>query len=63
MLLADAINHRVKSNEEPLIQADGIICSKCNAIFRKTPLIGKCTTCGGELVFYSGENKSRCLSF
>lgn len=61
--LADAINHQNKKTEEgPLAQTDGLICVRCNASFRRTPLIGKCTSCGGEIEFFSGESRSKYLS-
>ncbi len=30
-------------------------CSKCNEIFRRPPLIGKCTKCGGNIIFTISE--------
>jgi DNA polymerase II large subunit len=30
-------------------------CSNCNESFRRTPLIGKCTKCGGKLIFTISE--------
>ncbi|MFQ5474288.1 MAG: DNA polymerase II large subunit [Candidatus Nanoarchaeia archaeon] len=30
-------------------------CVKCNTKFRRPPLIGKCTTCGGKIVFTISE--------
>jgi len=61
MLLMDAINHHAKKKTqgEPLMQTEGVICSKCNTSYRKVPLIGKCTSCGAELEFYFGENRSK----
>jgi len=56
LLLTDTIkNHQ----EIVLKDIDGFICDKCNKTFRRVPLIGKCFSCGGEILFYSGENKSR----
>lgn len=56
MLLTDTIkNHK----EETLESIEGVICDKCNKTYRRPPLIGKCVSCGGEIVFYSGETKSR----
>ena len=53
ILLTDAIK---KSPETTALKSiDGFICNKCNKTFRRTPLIGKCFACGGEIVFYSGE--------
>jgi DNA polymerase I len=63
MSLADAIRNGVKKQEkdQPLKEVDGFICSSCNRSFRRVPLIGKCE-CNGEILFYSGENKSRYFS-
>jgi len=30
-------------------------CVKCNEIFRRTPLIGKCSSCGGKIIFTISE--------
>jgi DNA polymerase II large subunit len=30
-------------------------CSNCNESFRRTPLLGKCTKCGGRLIFTISE--------
>jgi len=30
-------------------------CSSCNESFRRPPLIGKCTKCGGKLIFTISE--------
>jgi len=30
-------------------------CVKCNEIFRRPPLVGKCTKCGGKLIFTISE--------
>lgn len=63
MLLTEMLNHAKKNDkEEPLLQVDGVICSKCNASFRRIPLVGKCSSCGGELEFYSGEKRSKYFS-
>lgn len=64
MLLKEAISNHIKKveNQEPLVQPDGMICIKCNTNYRRAPLIGKCTSCGGELEFYSGESRSKHLS-
>lgn len=61
LLLMDAIRNGVKIpiKEQPLQQIEGFICSRCNKTFRRIPLIGKCTDCKGEILFYLGENKSR----
>jgi len=63
MLLKEAIHNHAKKPiiEETLLQAEGVICNKCNTSYRRTPLIGKCSSCGGELEFYSGENRLKVL--
>lgn len=30
-------------------------CSNCNTIYRRPPLVGKCTSCGGKLIFTISE--------
>lgn len=63
MLLTEAINnHNNKKSGEPLAHAEGFICGKCSTTFRRIPLIGKCTSCGGEIEFFSGESRSKFLS-
>jgi hypothetical protein len=62
MVLGEAINHK-KIEEKPISKAEGIICVKCNTTFRRVPLIGRCTACGGELEFYFGEDRAKILSF
>ena len=57
MLLSDAL--KTKHVEKALTVIDGFVCSKCNKTFRRVPLIGKCINCGGKIVFYSGESKSK----
>jgi DNA polymerase I len=62
LLLADIIKNGVKKQkDETLTHADGFICTKCSRTYRLIPLIGKCTSCSGEIMFYSGESKSRNL--
>jgi len=60
LLLTDAI--KTRTTQVPLNTIDGFVCSKCNTLFRRPPLIGKCLSCGGEILFYSGETKSRYYS-
>jgi DNA polymerase I len=60
MLLFDAIKRHEK--EEPLKTMEGFICNKCNKTFRRSPLIGRCLGCGGEIFFYSNGVKSRYYS-
>jgi DNA polymerase elongation subunit (family B) len=63
MLLGEAINNHKKVEGKTLSQMEGIICVKCNTTFRRVPLIGRCTACGGELEFYFGEHRAKILSF
>ena len=60
MMLFDVIKKHEK--EEPLKAIDGFICNKCNKTFRRSPLIGRCLSCGGEIFFYSNGVKSRYCS-
>lgn len=64
MLLADAIKGGLKKQpcEEALKDIDGFICNRCNKTYRRPPLIGKCSDCGGELLFFLDETRSRYLS-
>ncbi|MEM5879455.1 MAG: DNA polymerase domain-containing protein [Candidatus Aenigmatarchaeota archaeon] len=63
MLLGEIINNHKKTEEKPISQIEGMICIKCNTSFRRAPLIGRCTNCGGELEFYFGEARSKTFSF
>jgi len=57
MLLSDAIKNHER--EEPVKTIEGFICNKCNKTFRRSPLIGRCMSCGSEIFFYSNGTKSR----
>lgn len=46
---------------EPLTAAEGLICNSCSRTYSFVPLLGKCTSCNGELHFYAGEIKSKYL--
>jgi len=61
MLLAEMImnNNKKKDRETELAEIDGFACIKCDKTFPRPPLIGKCTSCGGELQFYFQDTKSR----
>jgi DNA polymerase I len=61
MLLAEAIKNHKRPEEEVLSRAEGFVCSKCNTTFRRVPLIGRCV-CGGEIKFFSGEERSKYIS-
>ena len=45
--------------EIPLASADGLVCEKCAKTYNVAPLAGKCVSCGGVLVFYVGEERSK----
>jgi DNA polymerase I len=61
LILTEAIRNGLKKpmENEPLKKIDGFICSKCDTTYRRIPLIGKCAKCDGEILFYSGEMRSR----
>jgi DNA polymerase I len=63
ILLTDIIKRdatKTKGREDfVLSDIDGFICDRCNKTFRRIPLVGKCVTCGGEIMFYSGDIKAR----
>jgi DNA polymerase I len=59
MLLGDAIRNGKRKVLDSLDSADGVMCSKCNSTFRRPPLSGKCPSCNGELLFFSGEERSK----
>jgi len=56
MLLAEAIKAKKK---KVLNSIEGFVCEKCKKDYRRVPLIGKCSNCGGEILFYSGDARSR----
>ena len=57
LLLTQLIKEKPKK-AGPLENIEGLICSKCEKTFRRPPLIGKCS-CGGELLYYFEDRKSR----
>lgn len=63
MMLTQAF--KIKGNNgtkvEPLTAADGLICNSCGRTYTSIPLLGKCSSCNGELHFYAGETKSKYL--
>ena len=61
-LLMEMFKNKKPVEPESLTEYSGLICGKCNKTYRRSPLIGKCFDCGGELMFYSGETKSRFAS-
>ena len=52
-----------KTIKESLNNFDGFVCLKCGRRYSSLPLKGKCWDCGGEVVFVSGNEKSKILSF
>ncbi|MCD6402720.1 MAG: hypothetical protein J7K98_00115 [Candidatus Aenigmarchaeota archaeon] len=42
---------------------EGFMCAKCNEVYRRIPLQGKCVRCGGELLFYRQNNLSSQVTF
>ena len=57
--LSDLKNNFHKPQKTILKKVEGFICSKCGETYRRPPLVGKCEKCGSELLFYSGEEKSK----
>ncbi|HLC59169.1 MAG TPA: DNA-directed DNA polymerase [archaeon] len=67
MLISDIFNmnndksHNGNSQATILKSLDGFICNKCNKTYGYLPLVGKCSECSGEIMFFSGEMKSKTL--
>ncbi len=67
MSLMDSLRNGIKKTtdvhvQQHLTSLDGFACNSCSKTYRRIPLIGKCFDCGGEVLFYSGETKSRFLA-
>lgn len=62
LILSEAIKNGPKVKQEALNEFEGFICKKCNMIYRRIPLMGKCIECGDEILFFSNGNKSRFLN-
>jgi DNA polymerase I len=64
LLLSEAIKNGTPQQitNTPLTTFDGFVCNSCNTFYRRVPLIGKCNSCGGEILFSSGEARSRLLA-
>ncbi len=61
LILSDTIkNGNGNAKNQVLTDFDGFVCGKCNTNFRRPPLVGKCR-CGGELMFFFGENRSTVI--
>jgi DNA polymerase I len=54
--ITEAFDHK---KQEFLEDFEGFVCNKCNKTFRRVPLTGKCSVCGGEILFYLNENRAR----
>ena len=52
-------NKQESEYEESFSEIEGFICDKCNNVYRRPPLTGKCNSCGGDIVFKNGEKKSK----
>ncbi len=53
------LSSMIKPDAASLQTVEGVICDKCSKTFRRSPLLGRCTGCGGELSFYFNDAKSR----
>lgn len=62
LVLSEAIKNGPKVKQEALKEFEGFICKKCNMIYRRIPLMGRCIECGDEILFFSNGNKSRFLN-
>lgn len=50
------------TNEISIKNLEGFICNNCSTVYRRIPLSGLCFICGGEIIFYSSDSKSRVLT-
>lgn len=58
-LLTDMFKESKKTNSaESLKSIDGFSCGKCKKHYDRIPLIGRCTDCGGDVMFCSGKTNS-----
>lgn len=60
LVLSEAIRNHLKT-ANVLNISDGFICNKCNQIYRRPPLVGRCLNCQGELLFVSNGTKAKYL--
>jgi len=44
---------------KPLESIEGVVCEKCGKTYRRPPLIGKCDSCGGSMLFCKGDERSK----
>jgi DNA polymerase II large subunit len=59
----EAMKNSKRAEKKVLETFEGVICDGCNMSFRRPPMIGKCDSCGGQLSFYSGEDRSKTAAF
>lgn len=61
-LLTSLFGNSAKKNGGIIEYPEGVMCEKCGKSYSMMPLVGKCENCGGGLVFYKGDQKSKeCL--
>jgi DNA polymerase, archaea type len=41
--------------ELPIDGVEGMTCEKCRRIYERPPLVGRCATCGGSIVFFNAN--------
>jgi DNA polymerase, archaea type len=51
------------SGEKKLEGVEGLICAKCKAVYERPPLLGRCTSCKGEILFFSGIETAKSMSY
>jgi DNA polymerase I len=62
VLINEVLNNKIQNKVESILKSfNAFICDKCDKTYNYIPLIGKCVECGGEIMFLSGENKSKVL--
>lgn len=62
MTIMEAMKNAKKPEKKMLQSIEGVVCEKCNQLFRRPPIIGKCESCGGRLMFYSGEERAEAAA-
>ncbi|MFH8108796.1 MAG: DNA polymerase domain-containing protein [Candidatus Aenigmatarchaeota archaeon] len=60
-LLAEVVNNN-KIKGDVLSDVENVVCVRCNKNFRRVPLVGRCTSCGGELEFSFNGSRSKYFS-
>jgi DNA polymerase, archaea type len=51
------------SGEKKLDGVECMMCSKCKAIYDRPPLLGRCTSCKGEILFFDGHETAGSMSY